>query len=324
LFNFGFWSISLFLQVDDWTKARWAEFRNQINEVAANVETYIVDGILKSNARQELAEYLSPFCSDEDLPFMQIVYEGGQIAHCTIKSYREAISLEVPVHMTDDEWQFRWVRLKNGVPAYVIQRAFASSTPDSRDCYVEMGFLAAFLQISIMNQLVLAFFGTFLAPIALVILGTHLLNRRVYERLQSKTAAQASPEAIPTATTIQDPEAPFSLPVNHSISRTVALRGGTLIFFHDRRDIEVNGQIVHLTPKEHQLLSLLGSEPGRLFSEKEIIDSVWPEGNPDSPPTSKDVKQQIFFLRKKLGDDADAPSFIGTERGLGYKLLISV
>jgi DNA-binding winged helix-turn-helix (wHTH) protein len=68
----------------------------------------------------------------------------------------------------------------------------------------------------------------------------------------------------------------------------------------------------------------LASQPGRIFTEEEIIKSVWPEENADSPPTSKDVKQQIFFLRQKLGDNGESPIFIGTERGQGYRLLTSI
>ena len=77
------------------------------------------------------------------------------------------------------------------------------------------------------------------------------------------------------------------------------------------------GEPVELSPKEFELVSLLASSPGRVFSNQEILDSVWPDGY---AATSKDVKQYIYLLRRKLEPDPENPSVIVTVRGFGYKL----
>ena len=74
---------------------------------------------------------------------------------------------------------------------------------------------------------------------------------------------------------------------------------------------------VQLAPKEYSLLKTLAEQPGRVFSEQELIRSVWPEGG---LATSSDVKRYIYLLRKKVELDPQNPQFILTVRGFGYKL----
>lgn len=74
---------------------------------------------------------------------------------------------------------------------------------------------------------------------------------------------------------------------------------------------------VHLTPKEFGLLSLLASDPGRVFSKKEIIARLW-QGC--GRPATGDVQQYICLLRKKLEEDPANPTLIKTVPSFGYKL----
>lgn len=79
----------------------------------------------------------------------------------------------------------------------------------------------------------------------------------------------------------------------------------------------LNGAEVKLSPKEYELVRLLASEPGRVFSNEEILQAVW-AGRQWA--TAQDVKQYIYFVRKKLEADPENPKFIITVRGFGYKL----
>jgi len=83
------------------------------------------------------------------------------------------------------------------------------------------------------------------------------------------------------------------------------------VFLHDRS--------IHLAPKEYELLKLLCSDPGRVFSDEQIIERLWP---PDSLATSNDVKQYIHLLRQKVEKDPHAPQIILTVKGFGYKLAV--
>lgn len=95
------------------------------------------------------------------------------------------------------------------------------------------------------------------------------------------------------------------------------IRAGPLVIDPASKEVRVGDRSVELSPKEYELMSLLASAPGRVFSNREILESVWSTGN---APTSKDVKQYIYLLRKKLERDADEPRMIVTVRGFGYKL----
>ncbi|MFQ6090705.1 MAG: winged helix-turn-helix domain-containing protein [Candidatus Bipolaricaulia bacterium] len=79
----------------------------------------------------------------------------------------------------------------------------------------------------------------------------------------------------------------------------------------------LRGEEVELSPREFELLKLLSSEPGRVFSNREILEAVW---KGQGFATAKDVKQYVYLLRRKLEEDPRHPQLILTVRGFGYKL----
>jgi DNA-binding response OmpR family regulator len=81
--------------------------------------------------------------------------------------------------------------------------------------------------------------------------------------------------------------------------------------------VHLQGKALCLSPKEYELLRLLASEPGRVFSCKEIIAHLW-SASPRADPN--DVKQYIHLLRSKLEADPMHPQWIVTVKGFGYKL----
>jgi len=83
------------------------------------------------------------------------------------------------------------------------------------------------------------------------------------------------------------------------------------------KTITLRGKPVQLSPKEYELLKLLASDPGRVFSDEEIIARLWP---PESHATSNDVKQYIHLLRQKIEEDPHRPTLILTVKGFGYRL----
>lgn len=91
----------------------------------------------------------------------------------------------------------------------------------------------------------------------------------------------------------------------------------TLALDEPQKRILLRGEEVELSPREFELLKLLASEPGRVFSNREILEAVW-QGRGFA--TSKDVKQYVYLLRRKLEEDPKHPRLILTVRGFGYKL----
>ncbi|MEO0404091.1 MAG: response regulator transcription factor, partial [Bacteroidota bacterium] len=72
-----------------------------------------------------------------------------------------------------------------------------------------------------------------------------------------------------------------------------------------------DGQELSLPKKEFELLALLTSQPGRVFTRESILSNVW--GN-DVIVGDRTIDVHIRKLREKLGDD-----FFKTVKGVGYK-----
>jgi DNA-binding response OmpR family regulator len=100
-------------------------------------------------------------------------------------------------------------------------------------------------------------------------------------------------------------------------ARPALIRVGDLEIDDSVKHVKVKGRTVSLSPKEYELLKLLASEPGRVFSHQEIIAAVWQN---KAFITSSDVTKYIYLLREKLEDDPENPRYILTVRGFGYKL----
>lgn len=75
------------------------------------------------------------------------------------------------------------------------------------------------------------------------------------------------------------------------------LQVGDLILDKDTKQVTIQGQELHLTLKEFQILELLMSQPGRVFSSEQIYESIWNEIaiNTDT------IMVHIRRLRKKIG-----------------------
>ena len=85
-----------------------------------------------------------------------------------------------------------------------------------------------------------------------------------------------------------------------------------------RKEVTVGGRPVRLTPKQFALLRLLASEPGRVFSEEEILKAVWPDS---AYADSKDIKQYVYLLRRRLGEASpEGRGLIVTVAGFGYRI----
>lgn len=80
--------------------------------------------------------------------------------------------------------------------------------------------------------------------------------------------------------------------------------------------VKVNGEHVELTPKEFEVLWLLASNPGRVFAREKLLDRVW---GYDFFGDTRAVDSQIKRLRKKLEAVPEAPMYIHTVWGIGYK-----
>jgi two-component system KDP operon response regulator KdpE len=95
------------------------------------------------------------------------------------------------------------------------------------------------------------------------------------------------------------------------------LRFGGLHINLPLREVQVDGKPVHLSKKEYDLLHLLASKPGQIFTHQQILRKVW---NPSRESETHYLRVLIGQLRAKLGDDPSHPRFIVTVQGVGYRL----
>jgi two-component system response regulator RegX3 len=93
----------------------------------------------------------------------------------------------------------------------------------------------------------------------------------------------------------------------------VQQRVGTLEIDRRSRRVTVADAEVALSPKEFDLLSLLGEDPGAVVTRQQIMDEVW---DPHWYGPTKTLDVHVASLRKKLGD----PTLIETVRSVGFRL----
>lgn len=93
--------------------------------------------------------------------------------------------------------------------------------------------------------------------------------------------------------------------------------GGLQVDFALRR-VTVDGEEVHLTRKEYDLLRMLCRETGKVLTHETLLRATW--GDAHAAETHY-LRVHIGRLRQKLGDDPASPRFITTEPGVGYRLI---
>ncbi|PRX25111.1 winged helix family two component transcriptional regulator [Orenia metallireducens] len=79
--------------------------------------------------------------------------------------------------------------------------------------------------------------------------------------------------------------------------------------------VEVDGSEISLTPKEFDLLAVLMTHPGQVFSRSYLLDELW---GYDYHGDTRTVDVHIRRLRKKISNHSDKESIL-TVRGVGYK-----
>ena len=94
------------------------------------------------------------------------------------------------------------------------------------------------------------------------------------------------------------------------------IEAGELRIDAPRRTVEVRGQEVQLTFVEFELLRVLASAPGRVFSRRQLLERL--RGGADyREPRTIDV--HVRHLREKIERDPHEPELILTVRGVGYR-----
>jgi two-component system KDP operon response regulator KdpE len=79
-----------------------------------------------------------------------------------------------------------------------------------------------------------------------------------------------------------------------------------------------DGELVHLTRTEWELLALLVRNPGKLVSQRQLLQEVW---GPTYLDETHYLRQYMAQLRRKLEPDPTRPRHLLTEPGMGYRFM---
>ena len=93
--------------------------------------------------------------------------------------------------------------------------------------------------------------------------------------------------------------------------------GGLHIDFA-RHEVEVDGNLVRLTPSEFRLLTLLAEQPERVFTRDQVMQHLW---QTDYVGDARACDVHVSNLRHKIERDPAHPERIVTVREVGYKLV---
>ena len=101
-------------------------------------------------------------------------------------------------------------------------------------------------------------------------------------------------------------------------SRAPSFRSGDLEVDFARQEARLRGERLDLTPTEYKLLYHLVRNAGHVLQHGTLLAKVWGREYVDEVDY---IRVYIRRLRDKLGDDPDDPTYIRTERGLGYRFV---
>jgi len=88
----------------------------------------------------------------------------------------------------------------------------------------------------------------------------------------------------------------------------------------DRLANAADGTPVRLTPTEWHLLEILADNPGKLVSQRYLLEQVW---GPTYTKETHYLRQYMAQLRRKIEDDPGHPQHLLTEPGMGYRLALA-
>jgi two-component system KDP operon response regulator KdpE len=94
------------------------------------------------------------------------------------------------------------------------------------------------------------------------------------------------------------------------------IRSGELVVDLERREVTVARRAVHLTPTEYDLLKVFVTNPNKVLTDRMLLQQVW---GPDYGDESHYLHVYVARLRRKIEIDAQAPRYLVTEPGVGYR-----
>jgi two-component system KDP operon response regulator KdpE len=104
--------------------------------------------------------------------------------------------------------------------------------------------------------------------------------------------------------------------VDGQVEAAAVSRFGDVEVDREARTVRRKGRLIHLTPTEFSLLTLLVSKPGGVWTHKQLLAAVW---GSTAGVSSDTLRVHMGTLRRKLEPDPNRPRWIRTEPWVGYR-----
>lgn len=101
-----------------------------------------------------------------------------------------------------------------------------------------------------------------------------------------------------------------------AVSREGSNKTGDLEIFFNRYEVRLRGEPVDLTAKEFEILALLASSPGQVFTRNQIYEHIWGR---DSSVDENSITVFMRKIREKIEDNPSQPKYLLTVWRVGYK-----
>lgn len=88
-----------------------------------------------------------------------------------------------------------------------------------------------------------------------------------------------------------------------------------------RHKVEVGGEVVEMTPTEFELLAFFMRNRNKLLTHEMILQNVW---GPEYGQEAEYLRVYVGRLRQKIEADPSNPTYLQTERGVGYSFVVSM
>ncbi|AOR64564.1 two-component system response regulator KdpE [Pectobacterium wasabiae] len=105
---------------------------------------------------------------------------------------------------------------------------------------------------------------------------------------------------------------------SHTQQETPLVSFGTITVDLLNRQVNRDGQELHLTPIEFRLLATLLANPGKVLTQRQLLTQVW---GPNAVEHSHYLRIYMGHLRQKLESDPARPRHLLTETAIGYRFM---
>ena len=99
--------------------------------------------------------------------------------------------------------------------------------------------------------------------------------------------------------------------------QTEVFKSGSLTIDYDKRHSYIDGEDVHLTQTEYNIVALLSKYAGRVLTYDYLIKAIW---GPNMDNDNQILRVNMANIRRKIEKNPAEPQYIFTEMGVGYRM----